>query len=57
MGRHRRHDHTLLILGLALALVCSPFSDWWTALGPPWWAMFAPWALIVALVAANGRGR
>lgn len=55
MSRRPREDHTLLILGLAIALGCSPFTDWWTSFALPWWAMFVPWALVVALVAANGR--
>ena len=53
--KRRRQDHTLLILGVALALACSPLTDWLAALAPPWWAVFVPWALVIALVAANGR--
>ena len=55
MGRNRRQDHSLLILGLALALFASPLARWWSALAPPWWAMYVPWALVIALVAINAR--
>ncbi len=53
--RSSSSDHTLLIALVSLFLVNSPFTAWWAHLSLPWYAMFFPWALIIALVAINQR--
>ncbi|MEE9319383.1 MAG: hypothetical protein V3U76_02955 [Granulosicoccus sp.] len=47
------HDHTLLIFLFALAMIASPLSNWWSRLDLPWYAIFIPWALVIALAAVN----
>lgn len=56
MSGRTPQDHTLLIAALAVFLLNSPFSAWWSTLGLPWYAIFMPWLLIIALVWANHRG-
>ncbi|MGQ7843583.1 UTP--glucose-1-phosphate uridylyltransferase [Granulosicoccus sp. 3-233] len=46
-------DHSLLIFLLALFLVNSPLRQWWSTLSLPWYAMYLPWLLIIALLALN----
>jgi len=49
----QRYDHTLLILIAAVFLFVSPLTSWWSAFELPWYAIFIPWALVVALIAMN----
>lgn len=53
MKRQPGNDHSLLICLLAIFLVNSPLKQWLTALDLPWYAMFAPWLLIIVLLAFN----
>lgn len=55
MNARAPQDHTLLIAALAVLLFHSPLSDWWTGLALPWYALFAPWLLVIVLVWANRR--
>ena len=40
---------------LALFLFASPLIGWWSTLALPWYAMFVPWAAVVALAAWASR--
>jgi len=51
----RRHDHTLLILIVAIFLFVSPLTAWWSLLELPWYAIFLPWIFVVVLIAMNQR--
>jgi hypothetical protein len=51
--RQNRSDHTLLLFALAVFLFQSPLNIWWSSANLTWYAIFAPWALIIALVAWN----
>lgn len=53
MNQRPASDHSVLICIFALFLVCSPLNRWWSNLSAPWYAMFAPWLLIIILVAIN----
>lgn len=46
-------DHSVLIFLLALFLINSPLRQWWSELTMPWYAIYLPWLLIIALVAFN----
>ena len=56
MTRRRGGDHTVLIGLLGLLLFHSPLNIWWAGLALPWYSIFAPWLLIIALVAWNQSG-
>lgn len=49
----QRFDHTLLILIAAVFLFVSPLTSWWSSFELPWYAIFIPWAVVVALIAMN----
>jgi hypothetical protein len=55
VNQRPQSDHSLLICLLALFLVNSPLNQWWSTLTLPWYAMFLPWLLIIALVAINNH--
>ncbi|MEE9335319.1 MAG: hypothetical protein V3U65_14615 [Granulosicoccaceae bacterium] len=57
MPERSGHDHTLLILCVAVFIFSSPFTTWWSSFTLPWYAMFIVWALIILLVAVNQRNR
>lgn len=57
MSERPASDHALLICLLGLFLINSPLTSWWSALLLPWYAMFAPWLLVIVLVAWNQRRR
>ena len=48
-------DHSIPIAVLAMFLLNSPFTGWWTRLSLPWYAMFIPWLLLIFLVWLNQR--
>lgn len=52
-NRRRGSDHSLLIFVLAMFLFSSPLNIWWSSMALPWYVMFAPWLLIVLLMAWN----
>ena len=47
--------HGALVFLLAALLFVSPLSGWWSTLSLPWYAMFAAWALVIALAALAVR--
>ena len=60
MSERPATDHSALVFLLGVLLFVSPLSGWWSALALPWYAMFVPWALVIALAALNagaGGGR
>lgn len=57
MSERPTSDHALLICLLGLFLVNSPLTAWWSTLSLPWYAMFIPWVLVIALVALNQHRR
>lgn len=48
---------TALVFLLGVFLFASPFVSWWSGLHLPWYAIFVPWALLIALAAFNSRHR
>jgi len=51
--RRSGSDHSVLIFLLAVFLFCSPLNIWWSSLTLPWYVAFAPWLLVILLVAWN----
>lgn len=45
-----------LIFLAGVFVFASPLSGWLIALGPPWYAIFLPWAVLIALVALEEHG-
>ena len=57
MSERFTRERAALLFLLALVLFVSPLTGWWSTLALPWWAMFVPWAGVIALAAATiGRG-
>lgn len=52
----RTTDLTLLITLAALFIFHSPFTQWWTGLGLPWYTVFVLWLLVIVLIAINAHG-
>lgn len=55
MNRNAPSDHSLLIALFALFILCSPLNQWWSAMRLPWYMLFAPWLLIIILIALNQK--
>ncbi len=46
-----RNDLTLLLLILAAFIFHSPFTQWWSDLNLPWYAVYLLWLSIIVLIA------
>ena len=57
MSERPPRERAALVFLLAVALFVSPLTGWWSALPLPWWAMFVPWAAVIALAALAGERR
>lgn len=53
MSTGPKTDYSLLISALALFGINSPLNHWWSTLTLPWYSLFVPWILIIALIAWN----
>jgi hypothetical protein len=53
MSKAPASDHSLLIALLALFVINSPLNHWWAKLPLPWYSLFLPWLVVIALVAWN----
>lgn len=40
---------SVALLLLLIFLLASPFTHWWMALAPPWYAPFLAWGGVIAL--------
>lgn len=42
-------ENLLLVVGVALFLLASPFFDWWARPPRPWYLIYLAWAVIILL--------